>query len=243
MALEQYTGYIPALVDSNPTPTDPKSEGQPHLNGIKLTLSTTFAGFTEPDTGVTVKASDINAVCAGGIESAMPPGMVVPFACTTVPDGWLICIGQAESRTTYAALYACIGDIYGAGDGSTTFNLPDMRGQFLRGWSFGGQPDPGRTYGSNQGDDNKEHSHATVVQPHGHTATSAGAHTHAIGATAQGGTGGVVTSAITGTSGQMATAGDHTHPISTADVDVQLNTSGGTESRPLNVAMNYCVKT
>ena len=242
MALEQYTGYIPALVDSNPTPTDPKSEGQPHLNGIKLTLSTTFAGFTEPDVGVTVKASDINAVCEGGAASAMPTGMVAPFACTTVPDGWLICLGTAYSRTTYAALYACIGDTYGAGDGSTTFNVPDLRGQFIRGWSFGGVSDPGRVYGSNQGDDNKEHSHPAVVQPHTHTEQLAGWHDHDIGATAQGGTGGVVTSAITGTDGQMAGSGSHNHTIDNADVQVELNTSGGDESRPVNVAMNFCIK-
>ena len=56
-----------------------------------------------------------------------------------IPDGWLHCHGQAVSRTTYAALFAAIGTVYGQGDGSTTFNVPDFRGSFLRG---AGEPSP-----------------------------------------------------------------------------------------------------
>lgn len=56
-------------------------------------------------------------------------GMLIPHAGTTAPDGFLLCFGQAVSRTTYAALFAVISTTYGAGDGSTTFNLPDMRGR------------------------------------------------------------------------------------------------------------------
>ena len=56
------------------------------------------------------------------------PGLVSPYAGSTAPTGWLICDGSAVSRTTYADLYAVIADTYGEGDGSTTFNLPDLRG-------------------------------------------------------------------------------------------------------------------
>lgn len=69
---------------------------------------------------------------SGSIDSALggaPAGVVLPFAGSTAPAGWLLCYGQAVDRTTYAALYAAIGTAYGAGDGSTTFNLPDMRGR------------------------------------------------------------------------------------------------------------------
>ena len=59
-----------------------------------------------------------------------PTGVVAPFAGSTEPTGWLLCQGQAVSRTTYAALFAVIGTTYGAGDGSTTFNLPDLRSKF-----------------------------------------------------------------------------------------------------------------
>jgi microcystin-dependent protein len=59
----------------------------------------------------------------------VPPGVVLPFAGTTAPTGFLLCYGQAVSRTTYAALFAAIGTTFGPGDGSTTFNLPDLRGR------------------------------------------------------------------------------------------------------------------
>jgi len=59
----------------------------------------------------------------------VPPGVVLPFAGTSAPAGFLLCGGQAVSRATYAALFAAIGTTFGAGDGSTTFNLPDLRGR------------------------------------------------------------------------------------------------------------------
>lgn len=59
----------------------------------------------------------------------MPTGSVIPYAGESAPDGWLLCDGAAVSRTTYAALFAVIGTTFGSGDGSTTFNLPDLRGR------------------------------------------------------------------------------------------------------------------
>lgn len=69
-----------------------------------------------------------------------------------IPAGWLIENGAAVSRTTYATLFAVIGVAYGAGDGATTFNLPDARGEFDRGLDLGRGADPGRVLGSGQGD-------------------------------------------------------------------------------------------
>ena len=63
----------------------------------------------------------------------VPPGMVLPFAGATAPEGFLLCDGSAVSRTTYADMFAAIGTAYGAGNGSTTFNLPDMRGRVAAG--------------------------------------------------------------------------------------------------------------
>ena len=60
-------------------------------------------------------------------------GMIMPFAGAAAPANWLTCHGQAVSRTTYAALFAALGVVYGAGDGSTTFNLPDLRGRTVAG--------------------------------------------------------------------------------------------------------------
>ena len=64
-----------------------------------------------------------------------PAGVIIPFAGTSVPTGYLLCNGAAVSRTDYANLFAAIGTIYGAGDGSTTFNLPDARDRVLQGAS------------------------------------------------------------------------------------------------------------
>lgn len=84
----------------------------------------------------------------------------------TVPSGRLECNGAAVSRTTYADLFAAIGVLWGAGDGSTTFNLPDLRGMFVRGWDHGAGTDPdvatrtgGDHVGSSQGDAFKSHRH------------------------------------------------------------------------------------
>ena len=73
-----------------------------------------------------------------------PPGVILPFGGATAPDGWLLCNGDAISRTVYAALYAAVGIAWGYGDNSTTFNLPDMRGRFPRGRDGGIARDPDR---------------------------------------------------------------------------------------------------
>ena len=65
--------------------------------------------------------------------SGVPTGAIMAFDLTTPPDGWLLCDGRAVSRTTYAALFAAIGTRHGSGDGSSTFNLPDMDGLFIEG--------------------------------------------------------------------------------------------------------------
>lgn len=65
------------------------------------------------------------------LSAVIPPGTLIHYAGRTVPSGWLICNGANASRTDYAALFAAIGTIYGTGDGSTTFGLPDLNGRFL----------------------------------------------------------------------------------------------------------------
>lgn len=74
----------------------------------------------------------------------IPSGVVLPFAGTTAPAGFLLCNGATVSRTTYSKLFAAIGSAHGAGDGSTTFHLPDYRGRFLRGQDGGVARDPDR---------------------------------------------------------------------------------------------------
>ena len=84
-------------------------------------------------------------------------GEVAFFARTTPPNGWLKANGAAVSRTTYAALFSAIGTTFGAGDGRTTFNLPDLRGEFIRCLDDGRNVDGGRRLGTSQGDAIKTH--------------------------------------------------------------------------------------
>lgn len=113
-------------------------------------------------------------------QAVAPTGSVFAMATSTVPAGYLECNGAAVSRTVYRTLFGLIGTSYGAGDGSTTFNLPDLRGEFIRGWDNGRGVDAGRAIGSFQDKD-----------------TSSGSHTHSPGAGAGTSGGGNLTLPIT----------------------------------------------
>ena len=92
-------------------------------------------------------------------EQSVSVGTVYYRASNTVPSGYLECNGAAVSRTTYAALFSVIGTTYGAGNGTTTFNLPDLRGEFIRGWDNGRGTDSGRAMGSLQAHALQSHEH------------------------------------------------------------------------------------
>jgi microcystin-dependent protein len=121
------------------------------LNGKDLAqyapLTTQDAG-TAPGNVVRLDAGGRVPALVGGV----PAGTALAFAGSTPPEGYLECDGAALSRTAYAALYAAIGTAFGAGDGSTSFNLPDLRGEFVRGWDHGRGVDAGRALGSAQAD-------------------------------------------------------------------------------------------
>lgn len=72
------------------------------------------------------------------ITSSVPVGSVIAYAANIEPNGFFICDGRAVSRTTYSQLFSVLGTTYGAGDGSTTFNIPDFRAKFLRGYGPAG---------------------------------------------------------------------------------------------------------
>jgi microcystin-dependent protein len=91
--------------------------------------------------------------------AALNVGQVAFFAQNTAPTGWLKANGALVSRSTYSALFAAIGTTFGAGDGSTTFALPDMRGEFPRGWDDGRGVDSGRGFGSTQSQGIQSHTH------------------------------------------------------------------------------------
>jgi microcystin-dependent protein len=113
-----------------------------------------------------------------GWEPMGPPiGSIHWMAGSTVPSGYLKANGANVSRTTYARLFSVIGTTYGIGDGSTTFALPDLRGEFVRSWDDGRGVDSGRAIGTAQAGSIEGHDHplSTVNAPHTHTASTAAA--------------------------------------------------------------------
>ncbi len=85
----------------------------------------------------------------GGADG-VPIGTVIWHAAQSPPPGFLICDGSAKSRAGFPRLFDVIGTTYGAGDGTTSFNMPDLRGEFIRGWDSGRNADPGRVFGTAQ---------------------------------------------------------------------------------------------
>jgi microcystin-dependent protein len=162
-------------------------------NVSEITLGTglSFNGTTITNNGVTsiVAGTGVSISPAGGTgavtitNSALITGEVKAIAFTTIPAGWLACDGSAVGRTTYAALFAAIGTTWGAGDGSTTFNLPDFRDMVLVGSSPGsltGNRNTARTLGQTGGEES--HTQLVTEMPaHSHTITDPG-HTHSIAA-------------------------------------------------------------
>jgi microcystin-dependent protein len=109
-------------------------------DGVSVLLTTEPNGATEPVSVLDQAIRQIKAYLndptvgpAAILNTLLPAGMVVQYGAAAAPTGWLICDGSAVSRTTYATLFAAIGTTYGAGNGSTTFNIPDGRDRSLRG--------------------------------------------------------------------------------------------------------------
>ena len=126
--------------------------------------------------------------------TASAAGEIAYFAMNTPPSGYLKANGAAISRSTYSALFAAIGTTFGAGNGSTTFNVPDLRGEFIRGWADDRAVDTGRAFGSAQGESFASHTHSYsapassgvryyVADEGGDVDTSSGATTSAAGGT------------------------------------------------------------
>ena len=157
----------------------------------------------------------------------LPAGSVVQFAMNTAPTGWLKANGATVSRTTYATLFAAIGTTFGAGDGSTTFALPDLRGRFTRNWADNGSIDSGRAFGSAQDD---------AFQGHWHGIEAPGVSPAQVGRDGGGGTG----------TGNFRADGTPTtpYPYATYMVDNGVNGTPRTasETRPTNIALLACIK-
>jgi microcystin-dependent protein len=189
-----------------------------------------------------------------------PVGTIICCCFTTAtytPPEYLYCNGQAVSRTTYSVLFGRIGTTFGVGDGSTTFNVPNLRGNFICGWDDARGVDSGRTFGTEQSSSIGTHGHNTSIQGanHYHQGVTGGVstyhyHNYSVGNSSNrplnpGGGG-------TGNQGRYAAntggiSANHQHylvtgGVSAAHAHVAGNVSGIGESRPRNYALAYFIK-
>lgn len=212
--------------------------------GSPISVVKPTAGGTAILTGTEVVAGNVIGVTyysttgqfqlvTNNIAISTPPGQIATYAMGSCPAGWLAADGSPISRSTYAVLFSNIGTAWGNGDGSTTFNVPDLRGMFVRGTGTNG------TYATAIGPSVAGYQ-ADTYQNHSHTATSTDSgHTHGYTATssasgaAAGGLGGQTPSQYS------ATTGSGTANITTT---VATSTTGGTETKPQNFGVQYCIK-
>lgn len=185
--------------------------------------------------------SSAGDVATVGQLTSIPVGTVSDFAGSTAPTGWLLCYGQAISRTAYASLFATIGTTYGTGDGSTTFNIPDCRGRVSAGKDDMGGTSANRLTDPLNGDNlgNAGGTESVVLSEsqmpshsHSGTTSSEGDHTHSgslgvsFGGSWPGGSGFEDgRGAPDWQAGSMGSAGAHTHNFTTAE-------TGGGQSHP-----------
>lgn len=123
-------------------------------HGVEVCTSTTRP--TNPPVGLQIYQTDTNTLhyyTGTYWDTSTPAGAVMFFARSTAPEGWLKANGALINRSTYSNLFAAIGTSYGSGDGSTTFALPDYRGEFMRAWDDGRSVDSGRSINTFQGQD------------------------------------------------------------------------------------------
>lgn len=206
------------------------------LAGGTLTGDLTLVGApTTNNMAATKRYVDDQISAIPAASDLTPAGTVIWTARSSAPTGYLKANGAAVSRTTYKPLFDAIGAIFGAGDGSTTFNLPDLRGEFIRGWDDARGVDTGRTFGTPQGSEFGSHQH-------GGSTNFEQNHSHPLGRYS--GNSNVNTQsdryalATTNNIGPDYTqpAGGHSHTITT-------DFRGGSETRPRNIALLACIKT
>lgn len=200
-------------------------------------LSPSFTGTPTAPTATAGTSTTQIATCeyvGTAIASAAPTGSITMWSTGTAPSGYLLCNGQAVSRTVYAALFAVLGSVFGSGDGSTTFNVPDYRDRMPIG--------AGTLYSVNSKGGSKD----AVVVAHTHTGTTAtnGAHSHIIDAANSSLSGGLnkvggVDNKAEGADYNTSTEGAHSHTFTTDSTGV----SGTNANLPPYIGIQFIIKT
>lgn len=217
-------------------------------------ILTATGGFSELPVVTTVGATGSdNALpteqaVREALTSLIPAGTMILFGGTSTPSGWFWCDGSAYSRTTYAALFAAIGTTWGVGDGSTTFNVPDLRGRAPIGVGQGSGL-TNRTLGSKLGEEGhaltlaENGAHTHVGGLHAHTG---GAHTHNYTRIAYVGSGGT-NNLSGGTTGTLQTVStDSGGAVATTSDGAVATTSSGSgaahNTMQPSLVVNYLIK-
>lgn len=196
------------------------------LSGGTMTGNLTLVGAPTTNNMAATKAYVDGAVSGVPVGAGVPAGTVIWTAGSTAPTGYLKANGTAVSRSTYADLFTAIGTTYGAGNGSTTFNLPDLRGEFVRGLDDGRNIDAGRTLGSSQASDYASHTH--TAPSHRHELLTVGP------------SAGIYTGFVFEFNRSYNAYGRFSEY---GGGDVETLPKGGTETRPRNIALLACIKT
>lgn len=202
-----------SIPDSGANAAFVMTEGAQTINGTKTFKTSVVIQETSGTDGITIQApalassysltlpvddgtaDQVLTTNGSGVlnwQTFLPPGMLLPYAGSSTPSGFLLCDGTAVSRTTYASLFAAVGTLWGVGDGSTTFNVPNLSRRTLAGSGGASTGTLGNTTGSTGG------------------AETLPAHDHAVGTLANG------TSSVSGTVG--GSDGTHTHTFTTGGI-------------------------
>jgi len=159
-------------------------------------------------------------------------GTVSAFAMPEPPAGWLECDGQAVSRVDYARLFSKIGTTFGEGDKETTFNLPDLKGVFVRGWErVAGGHDSGRKFGTYQTDQLQTHSHTDSGHSHSGGTNSNGGHSHSASTNSAG---------SHSHNGSTSSDGYHSHDYYKYSDGDYFHVTGYREKKSSNDSEGYC---
>ena len=144
---------------------------------------------------------------------AMPVGSIMAFAASIAPAGWLECNGAAVSRTSFPHLFSKVHTMFGAGDEKTTFNIPDLRGEFVRGWDNGRGVDTDREFGSAQGEEIGPHDHKLSQLQYNNRNGNGGSNQNA-----------------------------EYNANGTTIMTISTDENSGIENRPRNIALLFCIK-
>ena len=217
---------------------------------VKIASSESVKAFVEDQTQLADQTGHANDILTTNgtvtswtaLPSGLPPGLIAAFGTGVAPLGWLLCDGQAYSRSTYSDLWDIIGITWGPGDGESTFNVPELKGAVLRGTGtsdLNGNYAGPNTVGASQTPQNLSHTHPVS----GTTDSTSTEHTHSYSHSGPGSGAyhdnvGYPTNTLVGaTTGGMSTNSSHTHTFNATS-----NSDGGAEVRMYSRGVQYMIK-